>query len=100
MALRSLQALPKEARWKLSNAILQLQRGATLSMPLARNMPSVAPGVSEIRVRDAQGIYRAFYMMHTEQGVVVFHVFGKKTQKTPLAEIRLGQKRLKEMIDG
>jgi phage-related protein len=30
-------------------------------MPPSRPMPSVGPGVEELRIRDRSGIYRAFY---------------------------------------
>lgn len=41
--------------------------------------------------------YRVFYTVVTESGVLVFHAFQKKTEKTPLKEIELGKKRLKEL---
>ena len=62
-------------------------------------MPSVGAGVHELRVRDRAGIYRTFYAVVTERGVLVFHAFVKKTLKTPRHEIELGQKRLRELID-
>jgi phage-related protein len=61
-------------------------------------MPAVAPGVSELRIRDTSGIYRTFYLLKSERGVFVFHAFVKKTQKTPDQEIRLAQRRLREML--
>lgn len=67
-------------------------------MPLSRPMPAVGPGVHELRVRDAAGIYRAFHLCHSRRGVLVFHAFEKKTQKTPLHEIKLGRRRLAEVL--
>jgi phage-related protein len=67
-------------------------------MPLSRPMPSVAPGVHEIRVRDRNGIYRTFYLLESEQGVLVFHAFVKKTQKTPAREVETARQRLKELL--
>ena len=81
-------------------AILDLQYGHKVGLPLSRPMPVVALGVHELRVRDVMGIYRAFYVLKTAQGVLVFHAFQKKTQKTPQREIDLGAKRLKEMLYG
>jgi phage-related protein len=66
-------------------------------MPLSRPMRSVGAGVHEIRVRDAAGIYRAFYVLESARGVIVFHAFEKRTQKTPQQEIELGRRRLREM---
>ena len=62
-------------------------------------MSSVALGVEELRVRDRAGIYRAFYYKKLARGVLIFHAFVKRTQKTPLQDIELGRTRLKEMLD-
>ena len=62
-------------------------------------MPIVGRGVQELRVKDSAGIYRVFYLLQSSRGVIVFHAFGKKSQKTPVAEIELGRVRLREMID-
>jgi phage-related protein len=67
-------------------------------MPNSRPMPTVAAGVSELRVRGEDGIYWVFYYTAAPQGVLVFHAFIKKTQRTPLLEIELGRKRLKELL--
>jgi phage-related protein len=62
-------------------------------------MSSVASGVEELRVKDRSGAYRVFYYTRLADSVMIFHAFAKKTQKTPLQEIALAQKRLKEMLD-
>ena len=67
-------------------------------MPDVRGMPSVGKGVLEIRVRDQAGAYRAFLLHVTARGIVVFHAFVKKSQKTPPREIELAKRRLKEII--
>lgn len=68
-------------------------------MPLSRTMPTIRRGVHELRVKDAAGIYRAFYVLQSSRGVIIFHSFGKKTQKTPLYEVELARKRLREMLN-
>jgi len=68
-------------------------------MPLSRPMSSVAAGVEELRVRDRSGAYRVFYYTKLADAVLIFHAFTKKSQKTPLDEIAIGQKRLKEMLE-
>jgi phage-related protein len=62
-------------------------------------MPDIAPGVSELRVAGADNTYRVFYFTASSQGVLVFHAFSKKTQRTPPLEIELARKRLKELLD-
>jgi len=73
--------------------------GETLGMPVARPMPVVAPGVSELRVKGEDGIFRVFYFTAGVKGVLVFHAFAKKTQRTSPLEIELAKKRLKELLD-
>jgi phage-related protein len=96
-ALETIQSFPKPARHAMGEAILELQKGLRLTMPLSRAMPSIGKGVHELRIRDAAGIYRAFYLLRSDRGVVVFHAFEKRTMKTPPHEIKLGRKRLQEM---
>ncbi len=68
-------------------------------MPLSRPMPGVAPGVSELRLHSEDGQFRTFYYTAHAQGILVIHAFAKKTRQTPPAEIGLGRRRLKELID-
>jgi phage-related protein len=98
-AREAIKAFPEEVRKELGKAILDLQKGHTLGMPLSKPMPSVGLGVEELRMRDRTGIYRTFYFQKSLWGILIFHAFVKKTQKTPPQEITLGKKRLKELLD-
>ena len=69
-------------------------------MPLSKSMHSVAKGVSELRIKGSDGIYRVFYLVKSESGILVFHAFIKKTQKTPPLEIELARTRLRELQNG
>ena len=51
------------------------------------------------RVKGEEGVFRVFYFAATAKGVLVFHAFAKKTQRTPPLEIELAKKRLKELLD-
>jgi phage-related protein len=100
--LRARQAIREfsdSVRMSVGHAIWELQRGIKLTMPLSRPMPTVAPGVEELRIRDATGAYRVFYYLRDSRGVLVFHAFVKKAQKTPAGEIETGKRRLKELLD-
>lgn len=68
-------------------------------MPNSRPMPAVGPGVSELRVKGDDGIFRVFYYTASAQGVLIFHAFVKKTQRTPPTEIELARKRWKELLN-
>ena len=94
-----LREFPEEVRRPLGKAILELQQGIKLSYPLSKPMPSVGSGVEELRIKDRTGAYRVFYLTRSAQGVLVFHAFVKKTQKTPKHEIEVAKKQLKEMLD-
>jgi phage-related protein len=96
-ALAAIKRFPKPARQALGAAILDLQHGARLGMPVSRPMPVVAPSVHELRVWDRAGIYRAFYLMEDPRGILVFHAFEKRTQKTTQHEVHLAKKRLREV---
>lgn len=61
-------------------------------------MPSVAPGVYELRVRDEAVAVRVFYFVKLADAILVFHGFRKQTQKTPKDEIAAGRKRLREVL--
>jgi phage-related protein len=95
----AIRDFPKPAKKALGDALLDLQHGAQIGMPMSRPMPSVAPGAYELRVRDRSGIYRTFYATKTGSDLLVFHAFVKKTQKTPAHEIELARRRFKEMLE-
>ena len=94
-----IRRFPKEVRMRLGRGLFRLQVGEQLGMPNSRPMPGVAAGVSELRVKGADGSFRAFYYTASSRGVLVFHAFVKKTQRTPPLEIELARKRLKELLD-
>jgi phage-related protein len=51
----------------------------------------------EMRLKGRSGIARAVYVKATGMRIVVVHVFAKKTQKTPRAEIAQALKKAKEV---
>ena len=93
-----IRSFPEDIKDKLGQAIFDLQKGIKLKMPKSRPMPSIGMGVEELRVRGEDGIYRAFYYTKYESAILVFHAFVKKSQRTPPLEIKLGKKRLSDML--
>ena len=65
-AREAIRAFPTAVKRQLGKAILDLQKGHHLGMPLSRPMPEVAVGVEELRLRDEAGIYRTFYFQEIE----------------------------------
>ena len=95
----AIRRFPKEVRIRLGRGLFRLQLGEQIGTPTSRPMPGVAAGVSEPRVKGEDVAYRAFYYTASVRGVLVFHAFVKKSQRTLPLEIELGRKRLKEILD-
>jgi phage-related protein len=94
-----IQEFSVEIRRELGKAIFDLQKGMKLGMPLSRTMASVGAGVEELRIKDRDGAYRIFYLARFTTEILIIHAFTKKTKKTPISEIAIGKKRLKELLD-
>lgn len=97
-AREAIRIFSKPIRKEIGELLLKLQFGVTLGMPVSKPMPSVFPGAHELRLKDGAGVYRVFYYLKSEQGILVFHAFTKKTQKTPRSEVELAMTRLREML--
>jgi len=96
-ALADLREMPPEIQRDLGRLIRHLQQGRSLGLPHSRPMPVVALGVDELRVKDKSGQYRAFVVRKTPRGILVLHVFAKKTRETPRGDIELARQRLREV---
>ena len=76
---------------------------------LTRRMVAVGPnlgpphtdafgeGLFELRLKGQEGIARVFFCALVGRKVMMLHSFIKKTQKTPLREIEIARKRMKEI---
>ena len=98
-AQREISFWPVEIKKDLGSVLTLLQKGTSVGMPDVRPMASVSKGVSEIRISDGTGVYRAFFVVWTDAGILVFHGFKKKTQTTPKSEIETARKRLKAFLE-
>jgi phage-related protein len=70
--------------------------GPDLGLPHTRAM---GRGLFELRLRASEGISRVFYGVLPGRRVVMLHVFIKKTQKTPVRELEIARRRMKELLD-
>lgn len=93
-SLPDLRDLPTAAKQDLGYQLEQVQFGSDPDD--WRPMPGVGAGCREIRVRTADGAYRAFYVTKFDDRVYVLHVFTKKTQTTAKADLDTGKKRYAE----
>lgn len=95
---KELKEFPEEVRGDLADALARLDAGLILSMPLSRPMPSIRPGVHELRFRDRTGIYRVVYWIRRQNEIWLVHAFKKKTQQTPSQNIEVVKQRIKRIL--
>src|SRR5512139_2089204 len=85
------RAFPTIARQRAGYELYQVQCG--LDPSDWKPMPSVGPGVREIRIHtDLE--HRVIYVARFEAGVYVLHAFEKKSRKTLKVDIDLARTRL------
>ncbi len=60
-------------------------------------MPSIGPGVREVRVRDQGGAFRVIYTAIRPEAVYVLHASQKKTRRTAKRDLDLAAARLLEL---
>ena len=78
-------------------SFLMEEHGADLRLPHSRAM---GDGLFELRCKGEEGIGRAFYCTMVGHQIVILHSFIKKTQETPVRELKTARKRLKEVKHG
>jgi phage-related protein len=87
-ALDDLREFPEDARKLAGHQLHVVQLG--LEPDDWKPMPSVGPGVYELRIRtDVE--HRVFYVAKFAEGVYVLHAFEKKTQRTRQADLDIGK---------
>ncbi len=59
-------------------------------------MPSVGPGVKEIRIH-VSGAHRVFYVTTRAEAIYVLHAFEKKTRKTAARDLVIGRDRFRAL---
>ncbi len=90
-ARKELDLLPDPVREEFTSSFNALETNGKLNYPDAKKLDS---NLFEIRIK-VNGAYRGFYAYAQSNYVVILHIFQKKTQKTPLKNIKTAQKRLK-----
>ena len=84
--------LPEKHLAKVFREIdLLAEFGSALKEPYVKH---ISGDIWELRIRFSNNISRIFYFTWKNETIVLLHGFGKKTQKTPAAEIKLAQKRM------
>lgn len=90
-----LRDFPEEARRTAGFQLRRVQQG--LEPDNWKPMPTIGPGVREVRVREGGGAFRVFYVALVADAVHVLHAFQKKSQKTPRPDLDLAARRLRAL---
>ena len=67
-------------------------------MPHSRPMPVIGPRCHELRINDAEVIWRIIYRLDVD-AIIIGEVFSKKTGKTPPKVIDICKKRFRDYDD-
>lgn len=97
-SLANLKAFPAVVQDHVGYALYVAQSGE--SHHSAKPLHGLGSGVMEIAASDRSGTYRAVYTVTFEDSIYVLHAFQKKSKSgiaTPLAEIELVRRRLKQL---
>lgn len=89
-----LRKLPKEDRRIIGTDLMKVQFGWPIGMPLVRGLKD---GLWEIRCRLRTDRIARLMLCFYEGELVVLHGFIKKSQQTPLGDLALAKKRMREV---
>lgn len=78
----------------LRYAEIMREHGPAIGHPHTKTM---SDGLYELRLKGKEGIARVFYCTVINKEILMLHSIIKKQQKTPLKELQLARKRLKEV---
>ena len=92
---RDVRHFPKNAQQRAGYELYLVQSG--LEPSDWKSMPSVGPGVQEIRVH-TELEHRLFYVAKFEEAIYVLHAFEKKSQKAARHDLELAKSRLNDLL--
>ena len=92
-----LVAFPVEARSEAGFQLGKVQAG--LEPTDWKPFDEVGAGTKEIRIKDANGIYRVMYVAKFEEAIYVLHCFQKKTQATSKPDKAIAQARYRAVAN-
>ena len=90
-ALADLRRFPPGARQVAGYPLWRLQQG--LDPDDWKPMPSIGPGVREMRVHTHQE-HRVIYVTRSAEGICVLHAFEKRTRRTAPRDVQKARQRL------
>lgn len=90
-AVKQLHSFSETVQAKFVALFQILERDGTLKEPYGKKVTS---DIFELRVKH-KGQWRALYAYIKMSKIIILSAFQKKTQKTPLNEIKIAEKRMK-----
>ena len=90
-----LKSFPEEVAQNLGFELWQLQQGEKPRH--FRPLPSLGPGVYELRDEDARAWYRVIYLSRIEGTIYVLHCFEKKSREMPRRDFEKAKQRLRAL---
>ena len=90
-----LRAFPPNVRRVAGFQLRRVQQG--LEPNDWKPMPSVGPGVQELRVH-TEVEHRILYLAKFAEGAYVLHAFEKRTRQTPKRDLDLARDRLRALV--
>ena len=92
-----IESLPKKDQGRFAEVIIGIEQ-----FGLAHSRVQFKPlrgKLWEIKFSSFSGGFRMVYVLIESEELVVLHVFRKSTQKTPIRDLDLAEKRMKEVLD-
>jgi len=74
---------------------LMIEFGSNLGIPHTKPIDN---GLIELRVKSKEGIARVFFCTKIGKRIVMLHVIVKKSSKTPKKDLKMAEKRMKEVL--
>ena len=94
-SLARLREFPEEAKTEAGVQLHKVQQG--LEPSDWKSLPTIGPGVLEIRIREESGAFRVVYVANRQDKVFVLYAFQKKTQATAKRDLDLASLRLRSI---
>ncbi|MBI3939378.1 MAG: type II toxin-antitoxin system RelE/ParE family toxin [Acidobacteria bacterium] len=89
------RAFPRDAKKLTGVQLRRVQQGLD---PLDwKPMPTIGPGVREIRVHMSLE-HRVLYVAKFAEAVYVLHAFEKRTRKTAIRDVELARRRFRDLV--
>ena len=89
--------LPKKERFKIEKYMEFLRANeGVLDEPYSKHIKGK---IRELRVDFGKNRHRVFYFTFIERNIIFLHAFLKKTQKTPLSEIKIAEETYHKFIN-